>query len=153
MSINCPAGTFAYTIRTGDTYFSLAARFNTTVSAITAANPGVNPNALQVGQVICIPGVVPPTTCPAGTLVIRLKPGTLSLRLAQRFNTTVAAIVAANPGIDPNAYASARSSVSLAKYRRRPPVLLAPLVIRLKPGTPSLLWPKGLTPLWRDRCR
>jgi LysM repeat protein len=51
----CPAGTFEYTIRAGDTFYVLAQRYNTTVSAIQRANPNVNPNALQIGQRICIP--------------------------------------------------------------------------------------------------
>ncbi|MFW5647761.1 MAG: LysM peptidoglycan-binding domain-containing protein, partial [Candidatus Alkaliphilus sp. MAG34] len=51
----CPSGTSEYTIKSGDTFFTLAKRFNTTVEAIQRANPGVNPNNLQIGQVICIP--------------------------------------------------------------------------------------------------
>lgn len=51
----CPPGTFAYTIKAGDTFFNLAQRFNTTVDAIQRANPNVNPNNLQIGQIICIP--------------------------------------------------------------------------------------------------
>ena len=38
----CPAGSFAYTIRSGDTLFQLARRFNTTVAAIIAINPGID---------------------------------------------------------------------------------------------------------------
>jgi LysM repeat protein len=53
--VTCPAGSFEYTIRAGDTFFVLAERYNTTVSAIQHANPNVNPNALQIGQKICIP--------------------------------------------------------------------------------------------------
>lgn len=44
-----------YTIQAGDTFFLLARRFGTTVAAIQAANPGVDPNRLQIGQVINIP--------------------------------------------------------------------------------------------------
>lgn len=51
----CPPGSIIYTIRPGDTFFSLAQRFNTTVQAIQRANPNVDPNNLQIGQVICIP--------------------------------------------------------------------------------------------------
>ncbi len=51
----CPPGTFAYTIKAGDTFFNLAQRFNTTVDAIQRANPSVNPNNLRIGQIICIP--------------------------------------------------------------------------------------------------
>ena len=38
---SCPG--FNYTIRAGDTFFRLAQRFGTTVAAIQAANPGVDP--------------------------------------------------------------------------------------------------------------
>ena len=51
----CPSGTMPYTVRSGDTFYNLAIRFNTTVEAIRRANPNVNPNALQIGQIICIP--------------------------------------------------------------------------------------------------
>ncbi|HAE91847.1 LysM peptidoglycan-binding domain-containing protein [Tissierella praeacuta] len=51
----CPPGTFDYTVKAGDTFFTLAQRFNTTVDAIRRANPNVNPNSLQIGQRICIP--------------------------------------------------------------------------------------------------
>jgi LysM repeat protein len=70
MSVNnrrqCPPGTTPYTIKRGDTFYSLARRFNTTVSAIISANPGVNPNNLQIGQIVCIPRqpIFPP--CPEG---------------------------------------------------------------------------------------
>ena len=51
----CPQGTMAYTIRSGDTLYLLANRYNTTVEAITRANPGIDPYNLRIGQVICIP--------------------------------------------------------------------------------------------------
>ena len=98
----CPAGTRPYIIRAGDTYYVLAQRFNTTVAAIMAANPGVDPNRLQIGQQICIPGGTVPGQCPAGTQPYIIRAGDTFYVLAQRFNTTVAAIMAANPGIDPN---------------------------------------------------
>ena len=97
----CPAGTFAYTIRAGDTFFSLARRFNTTIAAIQAANPGVDPNRLQIGQRICIPGMPSPGPCPAGSFAYTIRAGDTLYALANRFNTTVNAILALNPGIDP----------------------------------------------------
>ena len=51
----CPQGTRSYTIEAGDTLWLLSQRYNTTVEAIMAANPGVNPTNLFIGQVICIP--------------------------------------------------------------------------------------------------
>ena len=95
----CPGG-FLYTIRAGDTFFSLAARFNVTVQQLAAANPGVDPNRLMIGQQICIP-TAPPVGCPGGTLYT-IRAGDTLFALAQRFGTTVAAILVANPGLDPN---------------------------------------------------
>jgi LysM repeat protein len=97
----CPAGTFAYIVQPGDTFFLLAQRFNTTVAAIQAANPTVNPNNLQVGSTLCIPGAAP-GVCPPGTFAYIVRPGDTFFLLAQRFNTTVAAIQALNPTVDPN---------------------------------------------------
>ncbi|WP_206708607.1 LysM peptidoglycan-binding domain-containing protein [Koleobacter methoxysyntrophicus] len=51
----CPPGTIPYIIRSGDTFYSIARRFKTTVEALKKANPGVNPDALLIGQRICIP--------------------------------------------------------------------------------------------------
>jgi len=50
-----PSGFFRYTIRSGDTLFSIARRYRTTVSALTSANPGIDPNNLRVGQSILVP--------------------------------------------------------------------------------------------------
>ena len=86
----CPVGTTLY-CSGGDTFFLLARRFNTTVEAIQRANPNVDPNNLQIGQVICIP-VSPPSECPAGTMPYTIKSGDTFFLLAKRFNTTVEAI-------------------------------------------------------------
>lgn len=103
MSMQCPPGTFTYMIRSGDTFYSLAQRFNTTVNAILAVNPGVNPNALQIGQTICIPGTQPPPSrCPAGTFGYVIRPGDTLGQIGQRYNVALSAIIAVNPGIDPS---------------------------------------------------
>ena len=99
---SCPNGTL-HTIVSGDTLFALANRYGTTVAAIQAANPGLNPNSLRVGQIICIPtGGTPSPSCPNGTLHTIVRGDTL-FALANRYGTTVAAIQAANPGLNPNA--------------------------------------------------
>lgn len=105
-SSSCPNGTL-YTIVAGDTLSELARRYGTTVSAIEAANPGIDPYRLYIGQQICIPSSASTPTgptapaCPNGTLYTIVGGDSLSL-IASRFNTTVSAIEAANPGIDPN---------------------------------------------------
>lgn len=44
-----------YTIRNGDTFFALAQANGITVNDMISANPGVDFNRLQIGQVVCIP--------------------------------------------------------------------------------------------------
>jgi len=39
-----------YTVQTGDTYGSIASKVGISISQLQALNPGVNSNALQVGQ-------------------------------------------------------------------------------------------------------
>ena len=48
-------GYFTYTIKQGDTLYDLARRYNTSVTSVITANPGIDPNALQIGQNIIIP--------------------------------------------------------------------------------------------------
>lgn len=52
---DAPAGSTAYTVQTGDTLFTIARRFNTTVTAIVQANNLTNPDNLSVGQQLIIP--------------------------------------------------------------------------------------------------
>lgn len=66
-----------YTIQNGDTLSGIAARNNTSVSALLAANPNItNPNLIIAGRNLSLPGApapaspaapVVPTTPPAGT--------------------------------------------------------------------------------------
>jgi LysM repeat protein len=49
----------AYTVLAGDTLYDLAARLGTSVGAIAALNPGIDPQRLPVGQVIRIPAPPP----------------------------------------------------------------------------------------------
>jgi len=97
----CPKGTIPYQIRSGDTFNALARRFNTTVDALIAVNPGVNPNNLLIGKSICIPirrSIVP---CSAGSRYI-IKPGDTYSKLSQKYGLSVGAITALNPGVDPS---------------------------------------------------
>ena len=135
----CPG--FIYTIVAGDTLFALAARFNTTVQAILAANPGLDPNRLVIGQRICIPVPMPPPTCPG--FIYTIVAGDTLFALAARFNTTVQAILAANPGLDPNRLVIGQRICIPVPMRRRPaPVSSTPSW----PVTRSSPWPHGSTP-------
>jgi murein DD-endopeptidase MepM/ murein hydrolase activator NlpD len=49
------SGPYRYQIRPGDTYSSIARRFGTRASRLQAANPGIEPTQLRVGQIIQVP--------------------------------------------------------------------------------------------------
>jgi LysM repeat protein len=42
----------AYSVRSGDTLATIAERFGTTVDKLLALNPGIDPQALRVGQIV-----------------------------------------------------------------------------------------------------
>lgn len=44
-----------HTVQKGDTYYSIARRYGISPSALEAANPGVNPNRLSIGQRLRVP--------------------------------------------------------------------------------------------------
>lgn len=95
----CSGGTL-YTIIPGDWLFGLSRRFNISIAAIIAANPGIDPQNLQIGQQICIP--VPPTgPCPGGFLY-RIRPGDTYFSIARRFGIVVPALIGANPSVNLN---------------------------------------------------
>ncbi len=93
----CPNGT-PYRIKSGDTLYQIARRYETTVADILQANPGINPTSLRVGMIICIP--VPPQQCSNGFVYV-IQSGDTLYSLAIRYKTTVDAILKANPGLDP----------------------------------------------------
>ncbi|HEX7057356.1 MAG TPA: LysM peptidoglycan-binding domain-containing protein [Bacilli bacterium] len=52
-----------YTVKSGDTFWSIAAQHGVSVQSLMAANPGVNPQFLFTGQTIFIPRI---PTAPLG---------------------------------------------------------------------------------------
>ncbi len=53
--------TTMYTVKSGDTLYSIAQRYNTTVNAIARYNGIADPNVIQVGQVLRIPMTIVPS--------------------------------------------------------------------------------------------
>jgi putative chitinase len=89
-----------YIVRPGDTLFSIAHRFGTTVEDIKATN-GLTSDFIAVGQELTIPGdvIVPPQpTLPStGTPTTHIvQPGENLFRIALRYGTTVDAIAQVN---------------------------------------------------------
>lgn len=69
----CPTSVGApYTVQRGDTLSSIAKLFEVTLEALIANNCLENPNRLQVGQEILIPGITPdPRAAPTPTRGVR----------------------------------------------------------------------------------
>lgn len=54
-SAGTPGTGEVYTVESGDTLFSIAGRYGITIADIVAANPGMDPDRLSIGQRIVIP--------------------------------------------------------------------------------------------------
>jgi len=96
--------TTEYKIVAGDTFSGLAKKFNVSVNAILAANPKVDPNRLQIGQVVTIPpptsgGAVADTTASTpdnGSQIYTVRSGDTLTKIANQFGTTIKALRTAN---------------------------------------------------------
>lgn len=51
----CPSGLY-WVVSQGDTLFTIATAFGTTVERLLELNPGIDPLNLQIGMSICLPG-------------------------------------------------------------------------------------------------
>jgi LysM repeat protein len=95
-----------YTVTKGDSFTSIAKKTGVSVKAIEAANPGVEPTKLQIGQKLQIPAAAaaPATSVTPGALemghsgeqVYTVKSGDTLTRIAEQFGTTVKALRAEN---------------------------------------------------------
>ena len=83
---------FEYVVRSGDTLWTLAQRYGTTVDAIKNLN-GLSGSNLSVGQVLKIPSA---GTGPVPYFEYTVRSGDTLWRLAQRYGTTVDAIKSLN---------------------------------------------------------
>jgi LysM repeat protein len=94
-------GTTAYTVQAGDTLGVIARRFGTTVAELVRLNNLANPDALQVGQKLTVPGsggsggaVTVPSAGQGKTYTVQR--GDTLLSIARRFGLTVKQLQAAN---------------------------------------------------------
>jgi len=96
----CPGG-LLYAVRPGQTLSRIAAMFSVSVTDLLNANPGVDPERLQVGQVLCIPGVGD-RVCRRGRLRT-VRPSDSLYRIAQEEGVGLQELIAANYWLpDPN---------------------------------------------------
>ena len=93
------AGEIEYVVAKGDNFTAIASRHGVTVQAIIKANPAVNSNRMQIGQVLIIPSPAakpPAPALPEGTVVYEVKPGDSLYAIAKEHKTTVKALREAN---------------------------------------------------------
>jgi LysM repeat protein len=103
-------GDQVYTVRSGDTLFGIALRFGVPMMDIALANGIVNPSRIFVGQRLVIPGggdgspapTPTPTPPPSEGFYYTVQSGDTLARIASRYGTTIAALVAANNLANPN---------------------------------------------------
>ena len=77
--------------------YGIAKMFNIPLAELLKANPGVDPNNLQIGQRICIPKMQP--ICPGGTIYTVRQNDTVGTILL-RFNISYMDLTLANPNVD-----------------------------------------------------
>jgi LysM repeat protein len=121
-----PGGTVIHVVRTGDTLYSLARRYGTTVQAIAQVNGIANTSYIRVGQQLTIPRPgsvtpVPPTPGPSPTTYVVQRGDTL-YSIARRYGTSVQAIAVANHIANPSLiYAGQRLAIPGSGTAPTPP--------------------------------
>ena len=96
------AGPTQYTVKPGDWIYKIARDHGVEPNAIIAANPGLNPNNIQPGQVLTIPAPGSPAPAPSGPTTYVVQPGEWIYQIARKLGKDPQAIIAANPSVNPN---------------------------------------------------
>jgi len=99
-------GPTQYTVQAGDWIYKIGRDFGVDPNAIIAANPGINPNNIQPGQVLTIPAPGSETGGGSGgaggASTYTVQPGDWIYQIARKLGKDPQAIIAANPGVNPN---------------------------------------------------
>ncbi|MDR1262728.1 MAG: LysM peptidoglycan-binding domain-containing protein, partial [Oscillospiraceae bacterium] len=98
------SGSIAHVIQKGDTFYTLSLWYGTTVDAIKALNPTVDPNNLTLGTTVCVPGTpaTPAVPAPCKPTVHCVQCGETLFTIAKKYGVTLADLFAANPGLHPD---------------------------------------------------
>jgi LysM repeat protein len=88
-----------YPVAKGDTLWALSRRFGVDLETLLSVNGEVDPSHMHVGQLVTIPGGGPMASAEA--LVFPVGAGDTLWSIARRFDISVEALAAANPGVDP----------------------------------------------------
>lgn len=91
-----PTTSTTYTVRAGDTLYSIARRYNTTVAKIAQTNNIKNVNLIRIGQVLKIPGTTTISAPKPATKTYTVKRGDTLYSIARKNNTTVSRLAQLN---------------------------------------------------------
>jgi LysM repeat protein len=94
------ASGLVHVVRKGDTMYSIARTYGTTVWAIAAANGIANPNIIYVGQRLRIPTGHAPYPAPGNVYIVR--PGDTLYSIARHFGVSLSALISVNGISNPN---------------------------------------------------
>jgi LysM repeat protein len=115
-----------YTVLKNDMLGPIASRFGISVDALMAANPGVQPELLRIGQVLIIPGAAIPTTSSIAAAPIGVQIGPARC-FPQSSGAVWCLALATNPTSEP----ATNISVSLIIFGNPPQAALAEQTIEL----------------------
>ena len=111
MATPATASGVSYAVADGDTLWSVAKRLGVSADALAAANPGIDPRRMSIGQRLAVPAGVDlaqvtkaqirPSIPAAATKVHTVADGDNFWSVARQHGVTVAALTEANPGVDP----------------------------------------------------
>ena len=116
MSAVSLAGATTHVVKSGDNLYRIATNYGVTLNQLQAANPGVNAQSLRIGQKLVIPQAgataarvqapaasnAAPTAPVAAGNIYEIQAGDNLSKIARQHGTTVAALQAANPKLNPN---------------------------------------------------
>ena len=141
------AGT-EYVVVKGDSLAKIAKKHGVTLSALKAANPGVEPTKLKVGQKLSIPAGGSPAAAPAtgtssgvessGGEAYTVKSGDTLTKIAKAHGTTVKAIKAASN--------LATDHIKVGQKLKIPAKASAPVAVPTAPVEPAPTTPPVSTP-------
>lgn len=118
-SWDCPAGSFPYTIRKGDTLYSLAKTFDSTVERLAEINNIKDVNYIRAGDTLCIPLPLQYFPSCRTTNYYVVRGGDTAVSISKYFGISTTQLLYSNIGIDlENLYEGMILCIPLA-----PPVL------------------------------
>nr|WP_249745609.1 LysM peptidoglycan-binding domain-containing protein [Mesobacillus boroniphilus] len=129
--------TAEYTVVSGDTLWKIAAKFNTSISEIVTLN-NLDPNKyLYIGQKLKVPATVSPEPVPQ-PVIHTVQSGDTLWKIAQRYGTTIDAIVKAN-NLDPAKYLYIGQKITIPSTTSTPePPAVQPVIHTVVSG--DTLW-------------